>query len=77
MLSNYVSLPIFLISFALGLFFVYVLGPETQKIYVYPTPESYMNYQYKDKAGQCFEFKPMETDCPMNPFSVKTVPVQK
>jgi hypothetical protein len=77
MLSNYVSLPVFLISFALGLFFVYTLGPETKTIFVYPTPENYMNTQYKDNADQCFEFKPIETQCPINPLSVKTVPLQK
>ena len=33
-------------------------------------------YQYKDKAEQCFEFKPEEVDCPFNPLSVKTIPVQ-
>jgi hypothetical protein len=77
MLTDYVSLPVFIASFAIGLIFVYVLGPETQNIYVYPTPQTYMNYQYKDGAGQCFEFKPVVTECPMNSFSVKTVPIQK
>ena len=76
MLSKYISFPVFLISFALGLFFVYILGPETKSIYVYPTPENYTKVLYKDKADQCFEFKPILTECPFNPFSVKTVPVQ-
>jgi len=31
---------------------------------------------YKDVSDQCFEFKPVETKCPINPFSVKSVPVQ-
>lgn len=77
MLNKYISLPIFLISFALGLFFVYILGPETKTIYIYPSPQNYMNNQYKDKVDQCFEFKPVETSCPMNPLSIKTVPIQK
>jgi hypothetical protein len=77
MLSKYISLPIFLISFALGLFCVYVLGPDTKTIYVYPSPQNYMNTQYKDTADQCFEFKPVETSCPINPFSIKSIPVQK
>ena len=77
MLSNYISLPVFIISFAIGLFFVYILGPESKTIYVYPSPENYMKTFYKDNAEQCFQFKPTETNCPINPFSVKTVPIQK
>jgi len=77
MLSNYISLPIFLISFAIGLFCVYIIGPETTPIYIYPSPQNYMKIQYKDISNQCFEFKPVQTNCPINPLSVKTVPVQK
>lgn len=77
MLSNYISLPIFLISFAIGLFCVYIIGPEITPIYIYPSPQNYMKIQYKDISNQCFEFKPVQTNCPINPLSVKTVPVQK
>lgn len=76
MLSKYISFKIFLASFIIGLIFVYLWGPETKKIYVYPSPSNYEKIQYKDKTEQCFEFKPIETKCPINPFSVKTVPVQ-
>ena len=76
MISDYISLPIFLISFAIGLFCIYVVGPDLKTIYIYPSPENYTNIQYKDKANQCFEFKPVESKCPINPYSVKTIPVQ-
>ena len=76
MLTDYISLPIFLISFAIGLFCVYVIGPETKTIYVYPSPQNYMKTQYKDNNNQCFEFTPIETKCPINPLSIKTVPIQ-
>jgi hypothetical protein len=77
MLSNYISLPIFLISFALGLFFVYIMGPEMKTIYVYPSPQNYMKTLYRDSANQCFQFNPVETSCPINPLSIKSVPVQR
>ncbi len=77
MLSNYISLPIFLISFALGLFFVYIMGPEMKTIYVYPSPQNYIKTLYKDSANQCFQFNPVETSCPINPLSIKSVPVQR
>ena len=76
MLSKYINIPVFIASFAIGLFFVYVLGPDVKTIYMYPTPSNYLNTQYKDKNSQCFEFKPVETECPVNPFDIKTVPVQ-
>ncbi len=76
MLSKYIDIRIFIASFAIGLFFVYVLGPEIKTIYMYPSPSNYLKTQYKDNTDQCFQFKPNETDCPMNPFNIKTVPIQ-
>ena len=76
MISKYISWPIFLVSFVVGLICVYYLGPDSKNIYIYPTPQTYMNYQYKDKANQCFQFKPIQAKCPLNPLSVKTIPVQ-
>lgn len=76
MLSNYISLPVFLTSFAIGLFFVYIIGPEIKTIYIYPSPKNYMKTQYKDTTNQCFQFNPVETQCPINPLSIKTVPIQ-
>jgi hypothetical protein len=73
MFTKYISWPVFIISFIIGLFFIYFLGPETKTIYVYPSPDNYKNIQYKDKSNQCFEFKPIETHCPINPL---LVPVQ-
>lgn len=77
MISKYISLPVFLISFSIGLFFIYVLGPDVNTVYVYPSPQNYKYTQYKDKSKQCFEFDPVETTCPINPLSIKTVPIQQ
>lgn len=64
-MSQYVSLPVFIASFIIGLIFIYCWGPEQQSIPVYPSPSTYSKLQYKDKVGQCFELKPTETECPL------------
>jgi hypothetical protein len=76
MLLNYISIPIFLVSFAVGLFFVYILGPEMKKIYVYPSPETVNNVLFKDKADNCFYFKEEVVECPSDESLISTIPIQ-
>ena len=76
MLFDYISLPAFLISFAIGLLFVYIFGPETKTIYIYPTPENVDKILFKDKAGSCFQFQEETLDCPSDESKISDVPVQ-
>lgn len=76
MLTKYISIPVFLSSFIVGLIFIYILGPEIKTIYKYPSPSNYNDILYKDKVDQCYQFIPKETNCPINPLSIKTVPIQ-
>ena len=76
MISNYISLPIFLISLAIGLFVVYIFGPEKKVVYVYPTPENVKKMLIRDKTGGCFKYESKEVDCPSNLESVFSPPVQ-
>jgi len=76
MIFNYISLPAFLISFAIGLFFVYVLGPEMKTIYIYPTPENIDKILFKDKANNCFDFEEQFVDCPKDKSLISTIPIQ-
>ena len=76
MLLKYISIPIFLISFAIGLFFIYILGPEMKTIYIYPSPESVGNVLFKDKADNCFSFEEEFVDCPKYEALISTIPVQ-
>lgn len=76
MIFKYISLPIFLISFAVGIFFIYILGPEMKTIYIYPTPENVEKVLFKDKAENCFYFKPEEVKCPKDESLISDIPIQ-
>jgi hypothetical protein len=76
MLLNYISLPAFLISFAIGLFFVYIWGPETKIVYIYPSPETVNKVLFKDKANNCFYFEEEEVECPKDKSQISTIPMQ-
>jgi hypothetical protein len=76
MLLNYISIPVFLASFAIGLFFVYVLGPEMQKIYIFPSPETVNKVLFKDKANNCFHFQEELVDCPTDISKISSIPIQ-
>jgi hypothetical protein len=76
MIFNYISIPIFLISFAIGLFFVYILGPEIKTIFVYPSPETVNKVLFKDKADNCFYFEEKNVDCPSDESKISNIPIQ-
>jgi hypothetical protein len=73
---NYISFPIFLVSFAIGLFFVYILGPETKNIYIYPSPETVNKVLFKDKAENCFYFEEEVVECPKDENLISKIPIQ-
>lgn len=76
MLTDYISIPVFLLSFFVGIFFVYILGPETKQIFIYPSPEIIQNVLIKDKADNCFSFKQNEISCPKFESQIFNVPIQ-
>lgn len=76
MIFDYISLPIFIISLAVGLFFVYIMGPEMKTVYIYPSPENVDKVLFKDKADNCFYFKPVEVKCPADKSKITNIPIQ-
>lgn len=76
MLLHYISIPVFLISFAIGLFFIYVLGPEMKKVYIYPNPETIDKVLFKDKTNSCFYFEEEKVECPTNTSLISNIPIQ-
>lgn len=76
MILNYISIPIFLISFAIGIFFVYILGPEIKTVFIYPSPENVDKILFKDKADNCFSFQEEIVDCPKDESLISKIPMQ-
>lgn len=67
-----ISLPIFIVSLAIGIFMVYITNPPQDVIYVYPTPDNVNKIQYKDKQNSCFEYKATEIACPKNKEDIQS-----
>lgn len=76
MLLNYISLPAFLISFAIGILFIYIMGPEMKSIYIYPSPENIDKFLFKDKAENCFYFEEEYLECPKDEKLISKIPMQ-
>lgn len=66
---KYISVPVFIISLAIGLFMVYVTNPNKEVVYVYPTPDNVENIAYKDKSSTCWKYKAKEVPCNKNTLS--------
>lgn len=75
MIFNYISIPIFLVSFAIGILFVYLMEPEMKTIYVYPSPENIDKILFKDKADNCFYFQEESVECPEDNL-ISNIPIQ-
>jgi hypothetical protein len=75
-ISKYISFKIFLISFVVGFFFVYLFGPERKEIVIYPSPENIEKIIYQDDAENCFHYEQEEVKCPSNSALIHSIPVQ-
>lgn len=73
---KFISIPVFLISLALGLFFVYISNPESKKVYVYPTPDNIDKIQYNDMTDTCYKFTAKEVQCPNDLEKIENYIVQ-
>ena len=76
MVFKYISVSAFIISFAIGLFFVYILGADIKKIHIYPSPENINKVLFKDKADNCFYFEEENVDCPKDQNLISKIPIQ-
>jgi hypothetical protein len=74
MILKYISLPIFIVSLAIGLLFVYAYGADIKTVYIYPTPENIQSILYKDSADNCYSYQAKEVTCTGD---AKSAPIQQ
>jgi hypothetical protein len=74
LLKNIKFFPL-LISFALGIFIVYILKPTAIVIIKYPNPENVGKLIYKDRNGTCFVYETKEVDCNTNEERIRAFPL--
>ena len=73
---KYISFKIFIASFLMGLLFLYLMGPQNKKVFVYPSPQTVDKAIFQDKAKQCFLYKEENVECPTNKKEISVIPVQ-
>jgi hypothetical protein len=64
-----------LLSFAIGIFFVYILKPAPMIILKYPNLENAGKLIYRDRNGTCFVYESKEVDCNANEAKIKPFPL--
>lgn len=74
---NYFDPMTFLLSLAIGLFYVYVSHPTPRIIYKYPTPFNVGKVTYIDENNTCYKYAIKEVDCPKNQSEITYFPVQQ
>ena len=61
---KYINFRVFLITLAIGLFYIYISDEYKHTIIIYPTPDNIDEYQFKDKSNNCFSYDMNEVKCP-------------
>ncbi len=70
------NIPVLLLSFVVGLIFVFIQPIEHKTIFVYPTPSNVDSIQYKDEVENCYAFSAKLVDC-NSASKISKIPPQK
>lgn len=63
MLGEYIKAEYFIISFAIGILYVYLVQPPKEVVYRFPNPNNVNNLVYTDKNDNCYKYKLEEKNC--------------
>jgi hypothetical protein len=70
----YINLFWFLLSFTIGLFYIYITNPPRNIIYKFPSPINSKNTIYRDNSNLCYKFVSTRSECPINKELIKEQP---
>ncbi len=70
---RYINVRYFLISFFVGLIFIYISGPEYNYITIFPTEDNKEKFQFEDKGSNCFTLESARVECTP---SAEQLPIQ-
>jgi|688.fasta_scaffold416129_2 hypothetical protein len=75
MMINKLNPLYFFVSFAIGLFFVYILTPPPSVIVKFPSPYNAGKVTYQDKSDNCYVYKADSVSCPRDKDLIKSQPL--
>jgi hypothetical protein len=77
MLFDYINFKFFLLSLAVGLFFVYIVDTPKKVIYITPNIDNVDKVLYKDNSDKCYKYEANEVTCPSNSKKIEPLELQK
>ena len=76
MLGKYIKAEYFIISFAIGILYVYLVQPKKEVVYRFPNPNNLDKLVYTDKNDNCYKYEVEEKNCTeVNKKDIKTQPI--
>ena len=72
-----IDLKLFLASFFIGIFVVYILGSDRKVVQLYPSPDTYKDIVIQDDVGNCYKYEQQKTSCEANKDKITSFPVQQ
>ena len=63
MIGKYIKLEAFIISFAIGILYVYLVQPKKEVVYRFPNPNNIDKLVYTDKNETCYKYDVKEKNC--------------
>ncbi len=65
----------FFLSFAVGIFFCYIVNPKPEVIVKFPTPYNANKVVYKNKSNNCYKIQATKESCPLDKNLIKSQPI--
>tara|TARA_Y100000385_G_C12875655_1_gene543547 strand:+ start:173 stop:433 length:261 start_codon:yes stop_codon:yes gene_type:complete len=76
MIGKYIKTEYFIISFAIGILYVYLVQPKKEIVYRFPNPNNLDKLTYTDKNDNCYKYEVEEKNCSeVNNSEIKTQPI--